>query len=101
MRMLDDGPLELTGAALALRPERMRTFLHAPAVIATAADQVNHFPQILSDLAGPEPPRRRIEAEFPDLPMAERPDFGAGARDADKRIVGRNGIRLIRRRPIH
>ena len=77
---------ELARPLLPLGPEGVLPFIDAPAVIATTLDEVDHLPEVLPHLAGPEA-SLPVEAELPDLSMSERPDLSPGARRVDERIV--------------
>ena len=58
----------------------MGAFHDAPAVIAAALDQLDHFPEILADIADPGLAGVGIEAEPPRIAKAVGPDFGPRAR---------------------
>src|SRR4051794_8709450 len=91
--MLDERWDELAGPFLPLGAKGVLPFHHAPPVVAAALDEIDHLPQVLADFAGPKA-LLVVEAEFPDLAMAEGPDFAAGVFGADERIVLGNGILL-------
>src|SRR5688572_1849483 len=93
--MFDNRRLEGPRPALASRAERVASLHHAPAVVAAAPDEIDHLPQVLPDFARPEPLRRRIEGELPDLPMAEGPDLSAGILAAGEGIIGRDQIGAV------
>ena len=79
MRVFDDRRLDLGGGVRALPAlglERVETFANAPAVVAAILDQVDHFPQVLADVAGPEFAGLAVEAEFPDVSQADAVDLG-------------------------
>ena len=56
--------------------ERMEPFLDAPAVVAAVLDPVDHLPEVLADVAGPELAGLAVEAELPDVPQADAVDLG-------------------------
>src|SRR5262249_46222966 len=51
--MLDDGRHERSGAALAVGVEGVGTFHDAPAMIASAIDEFDHLPEVLTDVPDP------------------------------------------------
>ena len=99
--VLDDGQLEFAGSLGTVGAERMIALADAPPVIASAADEIDHLPQVLPNLCSPEPMVWRIEAELPDLPVTKGPDFGPGIGPAGERIVRGNRVILAVRRTIN
>src|SRR4051794_12931849 len=98
--MFDDRRQNRCRSQLSFGPEWVRRLLDTPAVIAPRDDDVDGFPQVLADLAGPQRPLR-IKSKLPHLPQSIRVNFGPATRLADKRIVLRDAIILAGSRMIH
>ena len=62
-------------------------FLHAPAVVAPLPHRPDHLPEVLADVADPEPSRLGIEAHPPGVAEPERPDLGPRPGVVDERVV--------------
>ncbi len=75
----------------------------APAVIAAILDALDHLPEVLPDVAGPELAGLAVEAELPDVAQADAVDLGGpvgmGLRPP-RRVVGGNPGRLAAGRMI-
>ena len=77
--ILDDRRLDLggrVGPLPALGLERVETLPDAPAVVAAVLDAVDHLPEVLSDVAGPQLAGLAVEAELPDVPQADAINLG-------------------------
>src|SRR6185503_1783041 len=79
MVMLDHGGDKWSRTPLAVGVERVGTFHHAPTMIASAADQFDHLPEILTHIPDPGLSRVRIETEAPWISEAVGPNLGARA----------------------
>src|SRR5262249_21360697 len=88
-------------AAFALGPERVRPLHHAPAIVAAALDAVDHFPQVLANLADPQVAGSPIKAVPPRLAQPIGPHLAPRPLLADEGIVLRNPIALFRIGFIH
>ncbi len=64
------------GIGLLARMERVSRFHDAPAVVAAVFDQVDHFPEVLADVARPQIAGLAIEGELPDVAQADAVDLG-------------------------
>ena len=73
--VLDDGGNDRAGPGLLVRVERVAPFLDAPAVVAPLLDHPDHLPEVLADVADPEPPGLGVEAHPPGVAEPEGPDL--------------------------
>src|SRR5262249_13614485 len=94
VRVFEDGRQDRRRPLLAVRAEGVVALHDRPAVVAALLDAVDHFPQVLPDLAAPQLTRLAVEAELPRLPQAVGPDLRAGAFGANERVVLRHAVRL-------
>ena len=92
MVMFDNRRHDRRRPAFGIRVKRVCAFLHAPAVIAAPAHQLDHFPQILSHIAHPGLPRHRIKAKPPGIAKTVGPDLTARARHVNEWVVFRDRI---------
>ena len=93
MVVLDDGGLNGGRTSFSFGSERVGRFLYTPAVVPTRDDDVNRFPQVLTDFAGPQR-AVRIKPELPGLSYTVRVNFGADVFQATERIVLGNAVVL-------
>ena len=106
MRIFDDRRLDLGGGIRALAPlrlERVEPFPDAPAVVASILNEVDHFPEVLPDIAGPELAGLTVEAELPDVSQPDAVHLGCPVRESSgtpRRIVGRYSVSFSGRRMI-
>ena len=98
--MLHDWCRERPRPLLPFGPKWVAPLIDAPAVVATALDEIDHLPQVLPHFAGPEP-FLPVEAKLPHLPMAKRPDLASGAGSRDEWIVLGNRVGAVPLGMIH
>ena len=91
VRMLDDRGHELARSLRTFGPEWVFALVDAPAIVAPLLDEIDHLPQVLSDLTCPQP-LLVVEAELPNLTMPERPDLTARIGLRHERVVLWNRI---------
>src|SRR5262249_50262115 len=76
-----------SGTSLTLLMHWLRAFDDAPTVIRAALDVVDHLPHSPADVADPERAVGWFERHLPRIAEAVGPDFTAGTRVSDERIV--------------
>ena len=77
--------------------ERVERFPDAPAVVAAVLDAVDHLPEVLADVAGPQLAGLAVEAELPDVAQADAIDLRSPAGElalALRGVVRGNAVRL-------
>src|SRR5262245_40911358 len=99
--MLDDRLEDGRRPLLPLGAEGVVALHDTPAVVAALLDLVDHLPQVLADLAGPQVRTGTVEAELPRLPQAVRPDLPARPLRPDEGIILRGRVALALRRAVH
>src|SRR5437016_1969750 len=92
MVMLHHGRRKWSRAAFAVGVEGMGTLHDAPTVIAAPLDQLDHLPQILTDVTNPRLAGVGIETEAPSISEAVSPNLRARALPSHKRVVFRNRV---------
>jgi hypothetical protein len=100
MMMLDHGRNKWSGTAFAVWVEGVCALHDAPTVVASAIDQFDHLPEILTDIPDPGLTGVRIETEAPGISKAVGSNLGARALHAYKRVIFRNRIISARVRVI-
>ena len=81
-------------AAGALGVEGVAAFLNAPAIVFSAADFIDLFPEVLSVLSDPDFAGLLVDIESPGVAKAIGPDFGASPGSVDEGVIGGDGIVL-------
>ena len=92
MRMRSDGWDDFAGA-FGLRFDGLRGLHGAPAVIPAALHEVDHLPQLPTDIAAPQT-AFFVEADLPRIAKTEGVDLRHGAGRFHEGIVRRDGIRF-------
>ena len=84
----------LVGPLPSLGLEGVEALADAPAVVAAVLDPMDHLPEVLADVAGPELTGLAVEAELPDVPQADAVDLGrpVGVNAFDRRAGLSAGI---------
>ena len=93
--MFDDGCDEGSRPLFAIGAKGMSPFHHAPAVVASLLDQVNHLPQILPDFPSPQSTGGGVEAELPQLAKTVGINLRTCTGRVHEWVVAGNGIRAI------
>ena len=89
--MRGDGRRNRREIAGGLRLDRVARLHRAPAIVAAALDEMDHFPELPADIANPEAPPT-IKAHLPGIAKAEGPDFRTNIGATNEGIVRRNAI---------
>src|SRR2546427_2229236 len=92
MVMLDHWRYKWSRTAFAVWVEGMGTLHDAPAMIASAVDQLDHLPKVLTDIPNPGLASVGIEAETPWIPEAVSPNLRARALKVYEWVISRNRI---------
>ena len=92
--MFDGRSNDRRGSELAIDVEWMTAFIHAPAIVLAAPDEMRGFPEVLSVVAGPDRSGLFVDAQSPGIAQPVRPVLRPRIGHAHKWVVLRNGVSL-------
>src|SRR5436190_7879966 len=90
--MFDGRSNDRRGSELAIDVEWMTAFIHAPAIVLAAADEMRGLAEVLSVVAGPDRSGLFVDAQSPGIVQPVRPVLRPRIGDAHTWVVLRNGV---------
>src|SRR5262249_46378814 len=96
VRVLQERPDVGRRAELAVGVEGVAAPEDAPAVVGAAAEQVDHLPEVLADIADVHVSRDAVDAHPPGVAQAEGVQLGPGVLQMAERVVLRDRVTFPR-----